>query len=90
MPVEATELARLFKVLAHPIRLRIVCFLYETPANVNVKRLWTSLELPQAIVSQQLAVLKRHGLIRGLRRGPSVHYQLADERLQRLLGALFS
>lgn len=80
--------AELLRVLAHPLRLRILAFLLECPAHVNVKRLWTSLLVPQALVSQQLSILKAHGIITGTRRGNNVHYELTHPKAVAVLKSI--
>jgi ArsR family transcriptional regulator len=40
----------------------------------NVKHIWECLDLPQATVSQHLALLKNKGIIEGKRDGVKVHY----------------
>ena len=82
--------AELLRVLAHPLRLRILAFLLECPAHVNVKRLWTSLLVPQALVSQQLSILKAHGVITGTRRGNNVHYELTHPKAIAVLKSIHS
>ena len=81
--------AEWLRVLAHPLRLRILIFLLECPAHVNVKRLWTSLLVPQALVSQQLSILKAHGIISGTRRGNNVHYELSHPKAAAVLKAIY-
>ena len=53
--------AEMLKVLGHPIRLKIVAGL--CTQECNVKHIWECLGLPQATVSQHLALLKNKGII---------------------------
>ena len=64
--------AEILKVLGHPVRLKIVAGLMSQ--SCNVKKIWECLELPQATVSQHLALLKNKGIIVGKRDGVEVFY----------------
>lgn len=66
--------AEILKVLGHPVRLKIVAGLCFT--ECNVKHIWECLGLPQATVSQHLALLKNKGIIEGTREGVEVHYSV--------------
>ena len=66
--------AEVLKVLGHPIRLKIVAGL--CTKECNVKHIWECLGLPQATVSQHLALLKNKGIIEGKRDGVEVHYSV--------------
>jgi DNA-binding transcriptional ArsR family regulator len=67
--------SEILKVLGHPIRLKIVTGLCSQ--ECNVKHIWECLGLPQATVSQHLALLKNKGIIVGRREGVEVHYSVA-------------
>lgn len=77
------EVARFFKVLAHPARLQILSALRQ--GEVCVCHLEALLNKPQAYVSQQLALLREAGLVRYRKDGQRVYYAIADERLWPLL-----
>ena len=63
-------------VLGHPLRLKIVAGLVKQPKCV--KDIWGCLGLPQAVISQHLAMLKASGIIEGRRRGVEMHYTVVD------------
>ena len=75
------------KVLGHPVRLKIVAGLMSQ--SCNVKKIWECLELPQATVSQHLALLKNKGIIEGRREGVEVFYQVVSPVAKRIIGAIF-
>jgi ArsR family transcriptional regulator len=79
--------AEILKVLGHPIRLKIVAGLMSQ--TCNVKKIWECLELPQATVSQHLALLKNKRIIEGRREGVEVFYHVVSEEARRIVGALF-
>ena len=68
----------LFKAMAHPTRLRILCLLFD--GEVCVCKIMEVLDLPQSTASRHLAILKNVGLVDGRREGPWVHYSLAKGR----------
>jgi DNA-binding transcriptional ArsR family regulator len=75
--------AEICKVLGHPVRLKIVAGLCSQ--ECNVKHIWECLGLPQATVSQHLALLKNKGVIEGKREGVEVHYSVVNPLAKRLI-----
>jgi len=75
--------ADVLKVLGHPIRLKIVAGL--CTRECNVKHIWECLGLPQATVSQHLALLKNKGIIEGKRDGVEVHYSVVNELAKKII-----
>jgi len=84
-----SELAELLKAIAHPTRLSIVHGLWEN-GGCNVSHMQECLGQPQSTISQQLAKLRAAGIVRTDRRGLEVYYELSDERIEKMLAALFS
>lgn len=78
--------AEVLKVLGHPVRLKIVAGL--CAKECNVKHIWECLGLPQATVSQHLALLKNKGIIEGKRDGVEVHYSVVHPLAIRIIGIL--
>ncbi len=75
--------AEIFKVLGHPVRLKIVAGLCSH--ECNVKHIWECLGLPQATVSQHLALLKNKGIIEGKREGVEVHYSVIHPLARKII-----
>ena len=69
--------------MAHPIRPRIVGLLAGGAQHVSA--LSGQLDLTQAIVSQQLRILRMRGLVQVTRSGGFAHYSLGDPRFVELL-----
>jgi ArsR family transcriptional regulator len=80
--------AEILKVLGHPIRLKIVAGLISQACNV--KKIWECLELPQATVSQHLALLKNKGIIEGERDGVEVYYSVVSAPARRIVESIFT
>ena len=83
---EFNKEAEMLKVLGHPIRLKIAAGL--CTQECNVKHIWECLGLPQATVSQHLALLKNKGIIEGTREGVEVHYAVVSPFVRRLMGIM--
>ncbi len=75
--------AEILKVLGHPIRLKIVAGL--CTQECNVKHIWECLNLPQATVSQHLALLKNKGIIEGKRDGVEVFYTVVHPLARKII-----
>jgi DNA-binding transcriptional ArsR family regulator len=73
------ELADLFGVLANPDRIRIIEELRGGELDVN--GLQRALDIPQARVSQHLAVLRAHRIAAERREGRHVYYHLLQPQL---------
>ena len=82
----AAYLADILKALAHPERLRIVAALCEGSESVGA--LARRLDLPQAIVSQQLRILRMSSLVESVREKGFSRYSLAQPRLRDLVACL--
>ncbi len=78
--------AEVCKVLGHPIRLKIVAGLCSQ--ECNVKHIWECLGLPQATVSQHLALLKNKGIIEGKREGVEVHYSVIHPLAKQIISLM--
>ena len=76
--------ANLFKGLAHPVRIRLLELLSDSP-ELPVSALQGETELEASHLSQHLSVLRRHHLVVSERRGSHVFYRLADPRIRELL-----
>lgn len=75
--------AQIFKTLAHPVRLAILTLLRDGEACVC--HLEAKLGQRQAYVSQQLAVLRKAGLIEDRRDGLNIFYRLTRPEVLHLL-----
>lgn len=79
----APELADLFRLLGDPSRLRIVIACLETP--VAVSAIADGLGLSLSLVSHHLRLLRAARLVRGLREGKQVFYQVADHHVRGMI-----
>ena len=81
-PVSETK-ADLFRALAHPARIRVLEVLSD--GNRTVGDMAELVGLEASHLSQQLAVLRRAGLVVGRRDGASVIYSLRVAEIAELL-----
>jgi len=75
--------AEILKTIGHPIRLEIIKGLMEPESCV--KNIWTALNLPQATVSQHLALLKNKGIVSSERRGVTMCYSVTDDTVKKIM-----
>ncbi len=79
----ATAKAEFFRTLGHPARVRILLLLRGGERSVGA--LQAELGLDSGGTSQQLAALRRIGLVEGRRDGTSVYYRVTDDEIFALL-----
>jgi DNA-binding transcriptional ArsR family regulator len=75
--------AEFFKALAHPLRIRILEIL--RLGEHSVQELQAALRVEQSTVSQQLALLRRQGIVSARKEGTTVRYEMRDARVGQLL-----
>ena len=75
--------AELFRTLAHPVRIRVLELLQDGPRAVH--ELLASVDVEPSNLSQQLAVLRRAGLVSSSRDGSTVLYTLSGGEVAELL-----
>lgn len=71
--------AEICKTLSDPKRLMLIHELRSSEKSVG--QLVSSLELPQANVSQHLAILRERGIVTTRRGGAAVYYSLASPKI---------
>ncbi|MCA3555045.1 metalloregulator ArsR/SmtB family transcription factor [Aestuariivirga sp.] len=76
----------ILKSLSHEARLLILCLLCD--GEKPVSKIEELMGMPQAAVSQQLARLRRAGLVSTRREGRSIFYSIASEDASRLISTL--
>ncbi|HEV7524454.1 MAG TPA: metalloregulator ArsR/SmtB family transcription factor [Acidimicrobiia bacterium] len=77
--------AELFRSLAHPARIRVLEVLADSELSVGELQPLVGIEMSH--LSQQLAVLRRAGLVTTRKVGSSVFYAIRDPELIRLLAS---
>lgn len=77
--------ANLFKALAHPARIRVLEILSANHRRTAVSEILDDTGLEPTLLSQHLAQLKRHQVVRAERVGNAVYYELAHPSISELL-----
>jgi ArsR family transcriptional regulator len=77
--------AEFFRMLGHPVRIRVLELLQDGPKPV--RELLADIGIERSSLSQQLAVLRRSGIVTAVREGDTVVYSLAGPDVAELLRA---
>ena len=77
--------AEFFRTLGHPVRIRVLEMLADGPKPV--RDLLAELAIEASSLSQQLAVLRRAGIVTATREGPTVVYAMAGPDVADLMRA---
>lgn len=77
------DLAEILKSIGHPVRLTILLGLVQKRSCV--KEIWDCLGLPQATVSQHLAVLKNKKIVGVKKLGVRREYYVSNAMVEKLL-----
>ena len=83
-PLETDLVAKYFRGLGDPIRLRILELL-QREGELSVGALVERLRLPQPQVSNHLACLRWCGFVEARREGRTVFNRIADDRVETML-----
>jgi ArsR family transcriptional regulator len=75
--------AEFFRLLGHPVRIRVLELLQESPRPV--RELLAEIEVEPSSLSQQLAVMRRYGIVTSRRDGSTVIYEIASGDVAELL-----
>lgn len=81
------EYTKIFAALSHPLRLKIACGLKEK-GRCNVNTMMQRLDVPQALVSQHVKILKEANIITGTREGNIIWYSLSSELTKNILNCI--
>jgi ArsR family transcriptional regulator len=88
-PAQADQLARMFKALGDPIRLRLLSKITSAAGGeICVCDLTGDFEVSGPTISHHLRILREAGLIDGERRGTWVYYRPIPANLRQLAGLL--
>lgn len=77
--------AQLFRVLGHPVRIRILELLLDGERSVG--DLQAALSLDSSGTSQHLAALRQQGVLESRRAGTNVYYRIRDPHVSQLMVA---
>jgi len=78
--------SRVIRVLGHPLRLRLLELLEDGERNVT--DLVQAAGVGQAVVSQQLRILRAEGVVGDRRDGPRVFYRITEPKVSKILACI--
>ena len=78
---------QLLKALSNPDRLLLLCQLSQ--GELNVSELENLLGIQQPTLSQQLAVLRREGLVETRREGKQIYYRICSPAALAVINTLY-
>lgn len=79
----AGQLSDMLRAMGHPLRLRVIALLCQHEATVG--EMAEQLDASQAIMSQQLRILRMSGLVNVTREGGFAYYRLAVPHLKQMI-----
>ncbi|GKU23199.1 ArsR/SmtB family transcription factor [Clostridium folliculivorans] len=74
---------KIFKALGHPIRYKIVKYLFDGPKCVC--KLNEDIEFSQANLSQHLKILKESGILSSEKIGLNIHYRISNDEIKKII-----
>ncbi len=77
--------AEFFRTLGHPVRIRVLELLCDGP--MAVRDLLADVAIEPSSLSQQLAVLRRAGIVVSYREGAAVMYAMSGPDVAEVMGA---
>jgi len=80
------EAVRFLKAIGNPKRMLILCHLAN--CERNVMELEHLLRIRQSSISQELARLRRNGMVATRRSSKHVFYRIADPKVEEVIGTL--
>jgi len=72
--------AEILRALCHPLRMKILQFIDEND-NINVNKIYNTLNLEQSITSQHLRILRNAGIVSTKREGKFIYYHVNYEKV---------
>ena len=81
--------SEILRALAHPLRMRILEFIDQND-EINVNKIYNTLNLEQSITSQHLRILRLAGLVNTTREGKFIHYSIDYDRITNAVGSINS
>jgi DNA-binding transcriptional ArsR family regulator len=87
--ISISENLEALKAIAHPLRLQIIGFIHEN-TEVNVNKIYNTLNLEQSITSQHLKIMRNAGVVLSRKDERYVFYSLNYQMLSQIGTALIA
>jgi ArsR family transcriptional regulator len=79
--------SEVLRAVAHPLRMKILEFI-DRNDEINVNKIYNTLNLEQSITSQHLRILRLAGLVNTQRDGKYIHYSIDYDKLAHVVEAV--
>jgi len=79
--------SEVLRAIAHPLRMKILEFI-DRNDEINVNKIYNTLNLEQSITSQHLRILRLAGLVNTQRDGKYIHYSIDYDKMSSVVGAV--
>ena len=79
--------SEILRAIAHPLRLQILKFI-DQHDQINVNKIYNTLNLEQSITSQHLRILRLAGLVKTSRDGKFVYYGVTYDKIGQSIEAI--
>jgi DNA-binding transcriptional ArsR family regulator len=86
-PEQLVYASEMLKAMAHPLRIAILQEL-EKKEKMTVTEIFESLQIPQAVASHHLGILKSKGIVASKREGKNIYYFVRMQQLSQMLDCI--
>ena len=84
--IQYVKAAEILKVIAHPVRLKIIMAL--KTKKMSVSDIQCKLKIKQSITSQHLNNMKAKGILQAQREGNIVYYSILNKSILKILSCI--
>lgn len=78
-PLPTKKALLILRALSHQLRQQLLMLIDEAE-QITVTELYIKLKLEQSVVSQHLAILRKAGFVKTVRKGKNIYYKINYER----------
>ena len=79
--------SEVLRAIAHPLRMQILEFIDQND-QINVNKIYNTLNLEQSITSQHLRILRLAGLVETHRDGKFIYYSVSYDKIGQSIKAI--
>lgn len=79
--------SEILRALAHPLRIKILGFI-DQHDELNVNKIYNTLDLEQSITSQHLRILRNVGLVTAQKEGKFMYYKINYDHVEQVVRAV--
>ena len=79
--------SELLRALTHPLRMKILAFI-DQQGDINVNKIYNTLNLEQSITSQHLRILRNAGVVDTKRNGKYIYYRINYDKVGEVMDSI--